>query len=93
MDPLLVVLVGVPLSVGAVVAVATMARIQSQLDMVMMRQKQAARRIESLKSEAGAVSTEVQKLTSKIRATKEHLVTHARKKVAKPSTSPAFRSS
>lgn len=79
-DPFLILLVGVPLAVGAIVAVATMMRIQAQLDMVMMRQKHAAKRIESLKSEAVAVASEVQKLPSKIRATKEHLVAHARKK-------------
>ena len=79
-DPYLILLVGLPLAVGAIVAVATMIRIQAQLDMVTMRQKHAAKRIESLKSEAITIASEVQKLPSKIRATKEHLVAHARKK-------------
>lgn len=79
-DPSLILLVGLPLAVGAIVAVATMIRIQAQLDMVTMRQKHAAKRIESLKSEAITIASEVQKLPSKIRATKEHLVAHARKK-------------
>ena len=92
-DPFLVVLVGVPLALGAAIAVATMMRIQEQLDMVAKRQKQAARRIEGLKSEAGAVSSEVQKLPSKIRATKEHLVAHAKKKASKPTPSLALLSS
>ena len=79
-DPFLILLVGLPLALGAIVAVATMMRIQAQLDIVTMRQKHAAKRIESLKSEAVTVASEVQKLPSKIRATKEHLVAHARKK-------------
>ncbi len=76
----LILLIGLPLAVGAIVAVATMTGIQAQLDMVTMRQKHAVKRIESLKSEAVLVASEVQKLPSKIRATKEHLVAHARKK-------------
>jgi len=80
-DTFIILLVGLPLAVGAIVAVTTMVRIQAQLDMVTMRQRHAAKRIESLKSESGMVASEVQKLISKIRATKEHLVAHARKKV------------
>ena len=83
-ETLVVLIIGIPLTIGVSIAIAGIARIQSQLDAVQIRQQHAMRRANQIKGEAGALSNDVQKLPSKLRATKEYLISQARKTAAKP---------